>query len=57
MNVKEKSEKKRQFDALLRQVTDNAEYIKNSTPDDDLMLICCLKAEIAKIASNVQTSK
>ena len=57
MNAKERIDAKRRFDALLRQVTDNATHIKDGIPDDDLMLICCLMAEIAKIASNAQPSK
>lgn len=57
MNDDERSEAKRRFDALLRKITDNAMHIKDGIPDDDLMLICCLMAEIAKIASNVQPSK
>ena len=57
MNAEERIEAKRRFDALLRKITDNATHIKNDIPDDDLMLICCLMAEIAKITSNVQPSK
>lgn len=57
MNEEERIEAKRRFDALLRKITDNATHIKNGIPDDDLMLICCLMAEIAKIASNAQPSK
>ena len=36
---------------------DDAEHIKNAIPDDDLMLISCLMAEIVKITLNNQTSK
>ena len=57
MDVKEKSETGQQFDALLRQITDNAEHIKYGIPDDDFMLICCLMAEIVKIASNAEASQ
>lgn len=57
MNAKERIEAKRQFDALLRQIMDDAEHIKNAIPDDDLMLISCLMAEIVKITLNNQTSK
>ena len=57
MNEEERIEAKRRFDALLRKITDNTTHIKDGIPDDDLMLICCLMAEIAKIASNVPPSK
>ncbi len=57
MNDEEKKETQCRFDELLRKITDNAAHIKDAIPDDDLMLICCLMAEIAKIASNVQPSK
>ena len=57
MDVKEKSKARQQFDALLRQVTDNADHIKSRIPDDDLMLICCLMAEIVKIASIAELSQ
>ena len=57
MNDEEKKETQCRFDELLLKITDNAAHIKDGIPDDDLMLICCLMAEIAKIASNVQPSK
>lgn len=57
MNDEEKKETQCRFDELLRKITENAAHIKDSIPDDDLMLICCLMAEIAKIALNAPPSK
>jgi len=57
MDAEERIEAQRRFDALLRKITDSATHITVDIPDNDLMLICCLMAEIAKIASNVQPSK
>ena len=57
MNNKEKEETGQRLNAMLRQITDNAEHIKNSIPDEDLMLICCLMAEIIKITTNTRVSR
>ena len=57
MEAKAKMEIQRQFDELMRKISDKAEHIRNDISDDDLRLICCFMSEIVKIASDEQPSK